>query len=78
MNRLANKVRKNPDFIHATRLLDDLGIEWELCDPTGKGHAYLAIKGGLRWPVSTTPRGRMRTSAVRGRLMTALRRRGLA
>lgn len=43
-SRLINKVRKNLCYRECARILDEIGLEWELCPPTGKGHPFLAIQ----------------------------------
>lgn len=75
-SRLIQKVRKNPDFVAATRLLDELGLDYALEPPTGKGHPILRI-GSVRWPVASSPRSRMRTANVRAHLRRRLREAGL-
>jgi len=76
MNRLIQEVRKNPDFVEATRLLEELGLDYELEPPRGKGHPILRI-GSVRWPVASTPSSRMRVANVRAHLRQRLRQAGL-
>lgn len=76
-NRMLNAVRKNPDFIAAKRLLEELGLAWELIPPRGKGHPILIIAEKVRWPVSISPSGRMRSANTRAHLKAKLKERGL-
>lgn len=69
-SRLMVQVRKNPDFIQATRLLDELGLDWTLEAPRGRGHPRLRI-GSILFSVASSPRGHSRALNTR----TALRRR---
>lgn len=57
-SRLIQKVRKNQCFKECTRILEDMGLEWELRPPTGKGHPFLLIRteaGEIRQHIATTP-----------------------
>ena len=42
--RITAKLRKNQCFIEATRMLDELGLHYDVHPPTGKGHPFLLIK----------------------------------
>lgn len=76
MNRLIQRLRKNPDFQAATAYLNELGIAWELVHPRGKGHPSLRI-GETRYPISVTPSARVDQRRVRSSLRAHLQRHGL-
>jgi hypothetical protein len=73
---MLQKVRKNPDYIEAVRVLKEAGLEFVLEAPRGKGHPILRI-GPVRWPISSSPRSRMRVANVRTHLRQRLRAAGL-
>lgn len=75
-SRILAKVRKNPDFIAATRELDALGIAWTLRPPISTGHPYLLI-GGFRKTIASSPRGGLCSEKVVGDLRRWLREHGL-
>lgn len=70
------KVRKNPDFVIVTRELDALGLEWELREPTGKGHPHLLIQGH-RYTIGSSPGKRLPAKLFRGSIKRFLRAKGL-
>lgn len=76
MSRLLNRVRKNPDFAAAVRMLDELGLDFVLEAPRGKGHPVMRI-GPVRFPIASSPHPRMRVANVRTRLRQRLRAAGL-
>ena len=43
-NRITAKLRKNTCFQLCTKLLDDLGLAYEVHPPTGKGHPFILIE----------------------------------
>ena len=69
--RIITKLRKNHCFQGVTRLLDSLGLRWEVHSPTGKGHPFLMVEhphGGedVRITLASTPAARSTgRSAVR-------------
>lgn len=73
---LLQKVRKNPDFIEAVRVLNEAGLDFVLEAPRGKGHPILRI-GPVRWPIGSSPRSRMRVANIRTHLRQRLRAVGL-
>ncbi|MGP9790680.1 hypothetical protein ACTZWY_11975 [Roseinatronobacter sp. NSM] len=60
--RLIAKVRRNQCYIDCARLLDDLGLPYELHRPTGKGHPFLLVENPnnpsepIKHHVACTPR----------------------
>ena len=59
--RIITKLRKNTCFQLCTKLLDDLGLTWEVHPPTGKGHPFILIEhpnGGeqIKFLVAATPK----------------------
>jgi hypothetical protein len=80
-NRIAAKVRTNPDYQALTRHLDGLGIRWAVCAPESKGHPYLLISdadgGTFRHSIACSPRGYINVPARIAQLNRALRQRGL-
>lgn len=59
--RIITKLRKNTCFQLCTKLLDDLGLEWQVHPPTGKGHPFILIEnpnGGdpIKHLVALTPK----------------------
>lgn len=81
-HRLIAKVRKNPDYVEAARILDELGLDHELVPPpSGRGHPRLRIAIGdqhVDHVIACTPRGRINLGRVRGELKTLLRQYGVA
>lgn len=74
--RIAAKVRKNPDFIALTRYLDALGLAHQVIPPTGKGHPALRIilpdGSDLIHHIACTPRGRLNSAAPVAKLRRRL------
>jgi hypothetical protein len=61
--RISAKLRQNHCYNECAKLLDDLGLRWEINPPTGKGHPFFSITrpdGGepIIQSVSCTPRSR--------------------
>jgi len=75
-SRLHNRVRKNPDYVESVRLLEELGLDFVLERPRGKGHPIMRI-GPVRWPIASTPGPYMRVANVRTHLLHRLRAAGL-
>lgn len=80
--KLATKLRQNAEYPAVTSLLDELGLEFDLFPPTGKGHPFLQITIPGREPlifhVNCTPRASGNKRAVLGRLRRELRAAGVA
>ena len=73
--RIIAKLRKNHCFQLCTRLLDDIGLAYEVHSPTGKGHPFLLIEhplGGeqIKFLVAATPK----SYATGPRSLASLRR----
>lgn len=75
-SRLHRCVRKNVDYIESARLLDELGLDFVLERPRGKGHPIMRI-GPVRWPIASSPGPRIRVANVRTHLLQRLRAAGL-
>ena len=73
---LLAKVRKNPDYVATVRFLDEVGLDFVLEAPRGKGHPIVRI-GPVRWPIASSPSPHMRVANVRTHLRQRLRAAGL-
>jgi hypothetical protein len=62
--RIIAKLRKNYCYAECARMLDDLGLAYDLHPPTGKGHPFLLIQhpdpeqDAIKQHVATTPHSR--------------------
>lgn len=74
--RILARLRKHVDFVESVRLLDELGLPYEVHPAMGRGHPFLQI-GSIRWRLASSPRPRMRKDNVRTGLMRRLRAAGL-
>lgn len=80
MNRLIQRIRKNPDYKEVQKLCAEHGLDLELIAPRGTGHPRLRVsRGGLsaEAPCATTPRGSLRSKQVRGAWVKRLREAGI-
>ena len=59
--RIITKLRKNQCFQLCAKLLDDLGLAYEVHPPTGKGHPFILIEHPhsgeqIKFLVAATPK----------------------
>lgn len=73
---LLRKIRKNPDFIEVVRILREIGLEYEIEVPSGKGHPIIRV-GTVRWTIASSPSPYMRVANIRTQLRKRLRAAGL-
>lgn len=59
--RIIAKIRKNPDYKAIARYLEQIGLTWEVCPPTGHGHPFIRIlmpdRTHLDFTIACTPSG---------------------
>lgn len=75
--RILAKVRTNPDYKVLAAYLEKIGLSFEVCPPTGKGHPFLRIDlphsaEPLVFHISCTPMGRVNGDARVCKLRRAL------
>ncbi len=79
-NRMAERVRKNDDFVEIKRYLTDRNLPFEVLPPTGKGHPILLVflpwGETVRTTITCTPRGSGNKGLARSQIRATLSKHG--